>query len=193
MTALLIVTTIGILGFGYYIAKRLGRTKRAGEPLMDMTIVPGRRTNRGILVFGANELAGKLTNAGIRCTKAEAENGLFSGSDCYSALFALSDNDWENIALCRKAKDSDSAIYILARCSQSNNRSYFEEAGADRVLMPDESAESVLEGLLLSGMQNTQIKKEMYHYEYHDTEHTEIPAGFNSSYIPVNSTANVRH
>lgn len=193
MTAVLIITTIGILLFGYYIAKRLGRTGKAGKPAMDMTLVPARRINRGILVFGADDLAGKLADAGIRCTKAETENGLFSGSDCYSALFALSDNDWENIALCRRAREKDSSIYILARCSQDNNRSFFEEAGTDRVLMPDESAESALGSLLPSGMQNTQIKKEMYHYGYHDTEHTEIPAGFNGSYIPLNRTANVRH
>lgn len=192
MTAILIVTTVGILLFGYYIAGRLDRVhkvqKHSGQP-----VSLKRRANRGILICGSKDLVLQLEKADVRCTETDGESALFPEDVCYSALFALSGDDRKNIRLCRMARNADSDIYILARCAQSGNRYFYEEAGADRILMPDESPQEALSGLFSQSAENIQKAKVNEYQNNNGPEHIKIASGYNGGNFTVKYAANVRH
>lgn len=141
MTGLLIISIIGTILFGYFIICRISKSIESGR-FIDS---PQGRANHGILVYGVADVAKKISEHGIKCQIVTdlviPENGFFS------ALFALSANDMDNLMICCAAKKADPDIYIIAWCNDVQHDKIFIEVGASYVLSPHETIDGLLSEL----------------------------------------------
>ena len=78
----------------------------------------------------------------MKCRNITAQS--YSEDGCYSILFALSDEDKDNLAICHDAKSTDPGIAIVARCNTPNLRDIFINEGVDRLLSAGEPIDSLL-------------------------------------------------
>ena len=145
MTALLIVSMLGIALLGYAVMCRVDRFIESGG-IVDS---PQGRVNQGALIYGAPEIAQKIREMGIKCRV--LSDPTFPEDGLYSALFALSASDDENLTLCRSAKNSDPGIYLIVRCNEIRLYEIFEVAGADRILGAGEPIDSLIAELWGAG------------------------------------------
>lgn len=139
MTIVLIFIMSGIFFLGYLMILRLDKFILHEEAIENNI---GRR-KMGILIFGCNDAVSEARKNGIQYIEL-AEPILPQGEDYYSAMLILSDNESENIALCQAAHQYDPDIYIIVKCVNYNMKDVYNELGADRIIMPDESTNMVL-------------------------------------------------
>lgn len=107
---------------------------------------PEGRCKAGVLIYGNDNATRGAQQFGIVHTVLETPvfpNDKYS----YVALLALSENEEENLVLCREAYKNDPDICLIVRCIDPAMREWYEEMGACRVIMPDESVEEVLKDL----------------------------------------------
>lgn len=145
MTVLLIITTLGIILLGYAVMYRIDHFMERGG----FADSPQGRANQGLLIYGAPELVPRMQRAGVKC-KALADPA-FPDDGLYAALFALSEDDYKNLAVCKAAKDIDPGIYIVARCGAPELCVIFEITGADRLLGAGEPVDTLLAELCGAG------------------------------------------
>ncbi len=138
MTVLLIVLILGMILFGYLVMCRLDNFLENGG-ILDS---PKGRANQGVLVYGAPDIADKIHKLGTKCRT--LMEPVFPDDGLYSALFALSADDRENLVICRAAKQTDSNIYIIARNNDPRLHEVFEAAGADHILYTGEPIDRLL-------------------------------------------------
>jgi len=138
MQALLMIAALGMIALGYLVMSRIDRFIENGGFVDSQQ----GRANRGVLVYAAPEMVIQMQKAGMKCTAIDTPN--FPEDGFYSAVFALSRNDRENLAICRAAKRFDLGIYMVARCSEPELYEAFEAAGIHRILNAGESAYSLL-------------------------------------------------
>lgn len=138
MTILLAATTIGLLMLGYFVMRRLDNFIERGE-ILDS---PQGRANQGILIYGAPEVEEKIYKIGMKCKI--LTDPIFPEDGLYSALFALSQDDRSNLALCHMARQADPGITMIARCSAPNLQGVFEAMGVSRLLGSEESVAPLL-------------------------------------------------
>ncbi|MEA4921087.1 MAG: NAD-binding protein [Clostridiaceae bacterium] len=141
MTILLIIVIVGTAFLGYRLMDRIDLFIQSGGIAESS---PGR-TNRGALVFGEPDIAGKIQNAGIKCNILTEPN--FPEDGFFCALFALSLNDENNLAICCTAKKRDPEIFIIARCNAPALKDSYKALGADRILSGGESVNTLLSEL----------------------------------------------
>ncbi|MPM92332.1 hypothetical protein SDC9_139467 [bioreactor metagenome] len=138
MAVLLIFTALGTFLLGYLVMYRLDLFF-AKSGFLDG---PTGRINQGVLVYGAPDVAEKLNKSGMKCKVLMTLP--FPEGDYYSAVFALSGNDEQNLAVCHAAKRADPGIYIIARCNTPALREIFEDTGAERLLAAGEPIDPLL-------------------------------------------------
>jgi len=141
MDALLLGCIAGTVLFGYFVVRRMDRFFSYRGP----DSAPPGRQKAELLVFGTPAELERIQAAGFRCLMADAfflpENG------CFSALLALCGDDAENLAMCRKMRRCDPEIYVIARSGTALLSEAYTAAGADRILLPGESLEGILNEL----------------------------------------------
>ncbi len=138
MTTVLIVSLLSISVLGFVVTNQVDRFLAKGG----VSDSPPGRGNQGILLFGAPEVAMNMQKAGM---KYRVISGLPIPEDgYYSALFALSNDDFGNLTVCRAAKCIDPGIYIVARCGVPELRDSFENAGVNRLLDSGEPADTLV-------------------------------------------------
>ena len=145
MAILLIIAMIGMILFGYLVMCRIDNFLERGG-ILDS---PQGRANQGVLIYGAPDVAEKMCKMGMKCRNLTTQS--FPEDGCYSTLFALSDDDQGNLAICHAAKRADPEITIVARCSTPKLRGVFEAIGADRLLDANESIGPLLAELRGAG------------------------------------------
>lgn len=138
MTILLILSTLGVMLFGFFVMLRLDNILAKGCILES----PHSRANQGVLLYGAPDAKEKICRIGLKCTTLTMLS--FPEDGFYSALLALSGDDGGNIAICRAAKRSDPDIAIIARCNAPELREVYEAVGASRLLDAGESIDGLL-------------------------------------------------
>lgn len=138
MTILLAVTTVGLLVLGFFVMRRLDDFIERGG-ILDS---PQGRANQGILIYGAPEVEEKIHRIGMKCKI--LIDPIFPEDSLYSALFALSQDDCANLALCQMAKQTDPGITMIARCSAPKLQGVFEAMGVSRLLGSEESVDPLL-------------------------------------------------
>lgn len=138
MTILLAVTTVGLLTLGYFVMRRLDDFIERGG-ILDS---PQGRVNQGILIYGAPEVEEKIHKIGMKCKI--LTDPVFPEDGLYSALFALSQDDRGNLALCHMARQADPGITIIARCSAPNLQGVFKTMGVSRLLGAGEPVDLLL-------------------------------------------------
>ncbi len=145
MTILLLISTAFILLLGYLVMWHLDNFIKRGE-ILDS---PQGRANQGVLIYGASEVAEKIHKIGMKC-KIVTEP-VFPEDGFYSALFALSQDDRGNLALCYMAMKADPGITIVARCNAQNLKGVFKTMGVSKLLGAEESIDCVLSELWGAG------------------------------------------
>lgn len=107
---------------------------------------PEGRRKAGILIYGYDNAIRTAKQMGILHTVLETP--VFPDDKySYAALLALSDKEEENLVLCREAYKNDPDICLIVRCINPAMKEWYEEMGACRVIMPNESVEEVLKDL----------------------------------------------
>lgn len=145
MTATLIISMLGISVFGYFVVAAVDRFLARGG----IADSPQGRANKGILVYGSPQAAAGIHKAGMKYRVIESLPIPEDGN--YSALFALSEDDFGNLAVCKAAKRLDPGIYMVARCGTEELRSSFEESGIT-LLGQSERVDTLLAGILGEGL-----------------------------------------
>jgi hypothetical protein len=142
MSALLVITALGIIILGYLIMRRIDSF------IADGGFIDSREGRRkmGVLIFGSHAAACAALNAGIQCTEL-VEPALPQNNGYYSAIFILSEHESENLALCRAAHQEDPDLCIIVRCADSRLKEVYTKLGACHVLSPDEPVEAMLSEL----------------------------------------------
>lgn len=138
MTVLLVISMLGVAVLGYVVMYRIDRFIQRGG-IIDG---PQGRVHQGALVYGAPDIAERLQKTGIKCRN--LTEPVYPEDGFYSALFALSPDDIENLVICRAAKQADPGIYIIARCNVPRLDGVFKDAGAKRVLRAGEPVDVLL-------------------------------------------------
>lgn len=138
MTVLLIITTVGVILLGYLVMCRLDNFFERGG-ILDS---PQGRANQGVLIYGAPDVAERIQKIGMKSKNLTTLS--FPEDGFYSALFAISDNDQDNLAICYAAKQADPGIAIIARYNTAKVRSTFEAIGADSLLNVNEPVDTLL-------------------------------------------------
>jgi len=138
MTALLIVSMLGVMVLGYAVMCRIDRFIEKGGIVDSFN----GRINQGALIYGAPDVADKFWKSGIKCRV--LTKPFFPEDGLYSAIFALSANDDENIIICNAAKHADPGIYIVARCNEPRLNEIFKSVGVKRILSANEPIDSFL-------------------------------------------------
>ncbi|WZL79254.1 NAD-binding protein [Eubacteriales bacterium mix99] len=138
MILFLIIVSAGVVMLGYLVMCRIDHFIERGGILES----PQGRANQGVLVYGAPDVAEKINKMGMKCRNITAQS--YPEDGCYSILFALSDEDKDNLAICHDAKSTDPGIAIVARCNTPNLRDIFINEGVDRLLSAGEPIDSLL-------------------------------------------------
>ncbi|WP_312938971.1 hypothetical protein [Oscillibacter sp.] len=138
MTILLAATTVRLLVLGFFVIQRLNNFIERGGFLDS----PQGRANQGILIYGAPEIEENIHKRGMKCRI--LTDPIFPEDSLYSALFALSQDDCANLALCHTARQADPGITMIARCSAPNLQDVFEALGVIRLLRAEESVSLLL-------------------------------------------------
>lgn len=138
MTILLGFTTAGLLVLGFFVMRRLDTFIERGGILDG----PQGRANQGILIYGAPEVEEKIHKIGMKYKI--LTDPIFPRDGLYSALFALSQDDRDNLALCHMAKQADPGITMIARCSTPKLQGVFKTMGVSRLLGAEESVDLLL-------------------------------------------------
>jgi len=138
MTWMLIILVLGIALLGYYVAGRKDRSHAGKAPEFPSSI----RRYGGILLYGEEKFLVKMRQEGIDCTALSGNR--YPQNAAYSALLAVSADDWTNIVLTREARAADRELYIIARCNDISHYKEYKDAGADRILTPSEATEQIL-------------------------------------------------
>ena len=134
----LIIVSAGVVMLGYLVMCRIDHFIERGGILES----PQGRANQGVLVYGAPDVAEKINKMGMKCRNITAQS--YPEDGCYSILFALSDDDKDNLTICHDAKSTDPGIAIVARCNTPNLRDIFINEGVDRLLSAGEPIDSLL-------------------------------------------------
>jgi len=132
MMLLGILTAAAVLLLGFWLMKRIDDLMASGR-IVDCEAA---RINCGALVYAAPEIHKYLCKAGIRCVTLTRPQ--YPDEGFYSALFALSESDLDNLALCRAAKEHDLGVYIVARCCDAALYGVYRDIGVDRILRAGE-------------------------------------------------------
>ncbi|MPM37539.1 hypothetical protein SDC9_84157 [bioreactor metagenome] len=146
MTATLIISLFCISVFGYYVVAGVDRFLARGG----IADSPQGRANKGILVYGSPQTAAGIQKAGMKYRVIESLPIPEDGN--YSALFALSEDDFGNLAVCKAARRLDPGIYMVARCGTEELRSSFVETGVTLLLSQSEPVEPLLAGIIGEGL-----------------------------------------
>ena len=141
----LIIVSVGVVLLVYLVMCRIDNFIERGG-ILDS---PQGRANQGVLVYGAPDVAEKINKMGMNCRNITVQS--FPEDGCYSILFALSDEDKDNLAICHDAKSMDPGIAIVARCNTPNLRDIFITEGADRLLNAGEPIDTLLTELWGAG------------------------------------------
>jgi hypothetical protein len=129
MEWLLIVGMIFVFIFGLYLMKRIDKffDKKDVSPEEHKPLITDRAF---ALVFGSTELSDELvkilkSNA-IDYEQIDDENQLYE-IDNYSHLFAISDNDVDNLLICVVADRSGVEYQKIARCNSLDNQNIYHQ------------------------------------------------------------------
>lgn len=145
MTALLIISTLGVMALGYLVMLRLDRFLSGARE----TGLPVKKACVTAIVFGGNrELFSLLNTQGIpyRATNRPELPKDAAGS----TLLALSKDDLDNLALCSRARRAVPDIAIIALCNDALYMDMYTAAAGDGVLTGHPSAEDIL--FIMKGM-----------------------------------------
>jgi hypothetical protein len=129
MEWLLIVGMIFVFIFGLFIMKRIDRFFDKREVSLNEH-TPMETEQTLALIYGSSSLSEELvkilkSNA-IDYEKIEDENQLYQ-IDYYSHLFAISDNDVDNLLICVVADRRGSECQKIARCNSLDNQNIFHQ------------------------------------------------------------------
>lgn len=142
MSVLLVITALGILLLGYLIMRRIDNFIAGGGFVESWE---GRK-KMGVLIFGSHAAACAALNAGIQCTEL-TEPALPQDNGYYSAIFLLSEQESENLVLCRAVHREDPDLLIIVRCADTRLKEVYTKLGACHILSPDEPVEAMLSEL----------------------------------------------
>lgn len=142
MTAVLLISTIGVLALGFVLARRFGSFLDAGgcsrvpeSPRSVRVLMLAPETLRSPLLLNLDALS-LTVSAPIRNELPENLR--------FSVLLALSDSDLDNLRLCSAARRFCPGSTAIVRCREPLFSPLYKTAGADRVLPSDCTPEEVL-------------------------------------------------
>lgn len=142
MTAVLLISTLGVLAFGFAIAKRFGSFLDAGG----CSRVPETLRSVHVLLLAPEPLRNPLLlhlDARNISVSAPVRNELPDGLR-FSLLLALTNSDFDNLRLCAAARRACPGSAAVACCRDSLFIHIYKTVGADRVLPADCTPEEVL-------------------------------------------------
>lgn len=138
MTVFLIIMLLCIFILGYLVMCRLDNFFDKGG-IIDS---PKRRENQGVMVYGASDVAQKIRNFGIKCRV--LTEPVFPNDGYYSALFALSSDDGNNLLICSATKQEEPGVCVIVRSNSSQSDEVFKTAGVNFILGPGEPIDGLL-------------------------------------------------
>lgn len=145
MTALLIISTLGVLLLGYMVMIRLDRFLSGGHE----TKLPLERVRVAVVVFGGNaELFRLLDREGI--TYRTTSRPELPDGTAFSMFLALSNDDLDNLTACNRAKHAAPGIKIIALCNDNTYMDMYSAAAGAGVLRGMPSAGDIL--LVMKGI-----------------------------------------
>ena len=142
MTIVLIITTIGILLYGYLLMQRIDSffEKHSDNQM------PVATMNKDVLLYGKpkalNALCGKLGSSDISYDCVE-EPALCTHT-AYRWVCAFSDSDIDNLQLCKAAKREQKHIHLAAKCNDSIYEDIYKHIGVSLVLHKDIHGDNLL-------------------------------------------------
>lgn len=139
MTAVLIVSTLGILLLGYVVMTKLDAFL-AGKPKAKP---PHRIQRANVLVFGGSaEFYRLLDREGIPY-RTTSKPGIPAGA-VFSVFLALSNDDLDNLTACNRAKHALPGIRIIALCNDYTYMDMYTDAVGTGVLHGRPSPKDIL-------------------------------------------------
>lgn len=142
LTFLLIITTVGIMLFGFVIMGQLdnfigssGFTESSQELLIRTILLFGEKK---IVTDISTHLSGRNISYHIAKEPDVPENIIFF------VVLALSDNDMDNLLLCNKAKHVCPDVLTVAKCNENIYKKVFENAVINCILTGHLTPDSVL-------------------------------------------------
>ena len=139
MDALLIVVTLGVFLFGYVMVKRFDTFVDSGG----IPYSPEVREKKGILIHGSPDAVRAAKKHNV--LYAELKNAEFPKDGCcFSTALFLSDNEADNLRLCREARAYDPDVYIIVKCLDMRMKEVYYDCGASYIVSPEESADKLL-------------------------------------------------
>lgn len=142
MITLLIVTSIGVILYGYALMSRLDRFMQKGG----FARQPEITVEREILLYGEQEtvdaICFALDGAGItydRTDKLETRDGVI-----YRWVGAFSTDDENNLLFCLLAKRTNKSIRMMAKCNDMVYKSVFKQTGVAVILEHDITPNRIL-------------------------------------------------
>ena len=142
MITLLIVTTIGVILYGYALMSRLDRFMQKGGFARQPKVV----IENGILLYGEQETIDAICSAldgaeiSYDCTsKLETRDDV-----TYHWVGAFSTDDENNLLLCLLAKRKNKSIRMMAKCNDMVYKSVFKQTGVAVILENDITPDRIL-------------------------------------------------
>jgi len=142
MIALLIVTTIGVILYGYVLMNRIDRFIEQGG------FAPGLRkiTQREILLYGEPET---LNTIGLALKRAAISYDYLNELEIkdgvtYRWVGAFSRDDESNLLICMLVKRNDDKIRMMAKCNDMVYESIFRQMGVTVIFQNEVSPDRIL-------------------------------------------------
>lgn len=142
MITLLIVTTIGVILYGYALTSRLDRFLQKGG----FARQPETVTEREILLYGEQETVDAICFAldGAEISY-DRTNKLETRDDAtYRWVGAFSTDDENNLLACLLAKRTNRSIRMMAKCNDMVYKSVFKQTGVAVILEADITPDRIL-------------------------------------------------
>lgn len=150
MTLIIFVSTVAFILFGYFIMDRIDRFLKnnnnsvydnISQGLIDFDDEEGK-----ILIFGDNELTNlikEFCDAKSYSYKDIVDINNLNYNYKYLSLFALSDNDTDNLLISSIANKVCSIPYTIAICNSRDNLKVYSQFHLEKVLLYDEQVDKM--------------------------------------------------
>jgi len=142
VTAVLIISTAGVLFFGLYIMHQLNNFIESGGFADSVQT----RAKQAVLLFGDAEIvkvvAECLSSYGI--TWQDTPTIIIPEETSFFAAVAVSRNDLDNLTICRRAKRLWPDVMLFAWCNNSTYQFLYTDAGVKNVSTGTPDTPSIL-------------------------------------------------
>ena len=136
---ILIIPLLGLMGFYYYLLSKLDRFVSRADTLYKADAL----SYKDILVYkGAPEVIAMLASNHIQFDLIECFD--IPKLCCYKTVLGISDNDLDNLLICKTAKHFDPCVQTLAKCNFKMYQALFSCEEIDAVVQDAQQIEAIL-------------------------------------------------